>query len=661
MAEDPAFATPDDWLAHAAKLFAERIADHLTEDTGTPEARILGLVATTDAQSLAAQIANGPRVAPAEPPERQALAQRLQDPAALRNLRLSHMLKTFELAPNWSLPLALLCVTATDPRFARLLGWLNDDAQRRFVTPALITALCGPDLPDLTTLHSHALSDLQCLDHKTHSDLLPTDRAIALTAPVLAFLTAKPHGDPELRGYLHPARILPPEDMPDTDPLQTGNFCVTGASGAGRRATAAALLQRHGVRAQVLDATNLPADPRDLLARALRDTALGHQGLILAFADRLPMPVLHWALSAARSPLALTAQGRLSLDLPHIRVPDLDAPRSRRLWTARLGDSRAEEAGQLAHQFRLQVEDILSIPVPPGRSLKAIRQDCLDRSAGTLSRLATPVPCRHDWQDLVLPPRQTQGLHSIVQRAKHARAVYDDWGFGRKLVPNRGLSALFSGPSGSGKTLSASIVARAIGLPLYRVDLSATVSKYIGETEKNLEQIFSAAESANACLLFDECDALFGKRSEVSDAHDRYANIETSYLLQRMEAHRGVVMMSSNHPQNIDEAFMRRIDLAIEFSLPDAALRMALWQRLMPPEAGAEYDPVRLGEQFELTGGSIRNCLVTAAFLATQEGTRITTDHCLRAVALEYEKTRRPLTRAEFGDAYPALRARKGG
>ena len=186
------------------------------------------------------------------------------------------------------------------------------------------------------------------------------------------------------------------------------------------------------------------------------------------------------------------------------------------------------------------------------------------------------------------------------------------------------------------------------------------MSKYIGETEKQLERIFAAAEAANACLFFDECDALFGKRSEVSDAHDRYANIETSYLLQRLETHRGVVFMASNFPQNIDDAFTRRIDIAVEFSMPDAALRKALWQRLMPDAAKAEIDAEMLGTRFELSGGSIRNCLISAAFLAADEDGGIETRHCLHAVAQEYEKTGRPLTKADFGDAFQTLRNRRG-
>lgn len=655
------YASPTDWLADAARLFAGRIADHL--GTGAPEAtveiRLSGLVETGDARALAADIVAGPARPPRDPPDRAALAARLSSPVALAGLPIGQLLDSFTLSPDWALPLALMSVVQQDPRFARLLGWLNDDAQRRHLTPALIATLCGGDATDWS---AHPLVQLHAIDTAGRADQLPMDHPVSLSPPVARWLCGDARNDPLTAGLLHPARSLPLEDLLGADlaPAPFGPFVSIGPDGAGRRAVAAAILLRRGRAAQVLDARQIAQDPRGLLARALRDTTLDGQALIIAQADILPEPLLHWLCAIAPGGFALTAQDRLPLDLPQIRIPDLDADRIRRLWSARLGPNRTHEAGRLAHQFRLPVDGILAIPADPSRSYDAIRQDCLDRSAGTLARLATLVPSRYGWDDLVLPPRQTQALKSIVQRARHARAVYDDWGFGRKLVPNRGLSALFSGPSGAGKTLSASVVARAIGLPLYRVDLSATVSKYIGETEKNLEQIFSAAESSNACLLFDECDALFGKRSDVSDAHDRYANIETSYLLQRMEHHRGVVMMSSNHPQNIDEAFMRRIDLAIEFALPDAALRMALWDRLMPPEAEAEIDAVRLGEQFELTGGTIRNCLVTAAFLAAEAGERITTDHCIRAVALEYEKTRRPLTRAEFGKAYPALRSRKG-
>ncbi|MFZ5961660.1 ATP-binding protein [Thalassococcus sp. BH17M4-6] len=653
------YATSDDWLRDAATVFAGRIGDHLAPATTSEDVRLVGLVETREARALAEAIANGAPRPPQDPPARQALAQRLGGPAALADLPVAQMMIGLGLGPNWAVPLALMAVVAADARFARLLAWLNDDVQRRHLTAALVQTLCGPDAPDPRDWAASPLTRLNCLEPQTQSAQLPGDRAVILSAPVLRFLQGLPPDDPALAGLLLPARTLPLDQLLNSAPKAPhGPFAVLGAAGAGRRAVAAALLLARGMPAQVLKVG--PGLGQEVLACALRDCALTGEALILSDAHAMPVETLRWCLQAAPGPLALTAEDRLPLDLPQIRVPDLDAQRTARLWTARLGPDRAEDAGQLAHQFRLPVDDILSVPAGPERPLATIRQACLDRSAGTLSRLATHVPCRHDWDDLVLPPRQTTALRAIVSRARHARAVFEDWGFGRKLVPNRGLSALFSGPSGAGKTLSASVVARAIGLPLYRVDLSATVSKYIGETEKNLEQIFTAAESANACLLFDECDALFGKRSEVSDAHDRYANIETSYLLQRMEAHRGIVMMSSNHPQNIDEAFMRRIDIAIEYALPDAALRMALWQRLMPPEAAAEIDAVRLGERFELTGGSIRNCLVTAAFLASEAGERITTDHCVRAVALEYEKTRRPLTRAEFGDAYPALRARKG-
>ncbi|ARE41814.1 Cell division protein FtsH [Rhodovulum sp. P5] len=396
----------------------------------------------------------------------------------------------------------------------------------------------------------------------------------------------------------------------------------------------------------------------------LREATLGATALIVTDADRIDLATLIGTLEAAQIPIALTADRRLALNWPTFAIPALGHDRAQTLWRYGLGPGDEVTADRMAHQFRLSAADILRVAADTRcQGADAVAKACLAHSTTLLDRFATAIDCRHDWDDLVLPPRQMRLLRSIVQRARHARTVYDQWGFGEKLAPNRGVTALFSGPSGAGKTLSAGVVARDLGLPLYRVDLSATVSKYIGETEKQLEQIFSAAEAGNACLFFDECDALFGKRSEVSDAHDRYANIETSYLLQRLEIHRGIVFLASNYPQNIDEAFTRRIDLTVEFPMPDAGLRSALWQRLLPPAAGAEIDADRLGRQFELSGGSIRNCLVTAAFLAAEDGAeRIETRHCLMAVAQEYEKTGRPLTRADFGEAFLQLRpARNGG
>jgi SpoVK/Ycf46/Vps4 family AAA+-type ATPase len=218
--------------------------------------------------------------------------------------------------------------------------------------------------------------------------------------------------------------------------------------------------------------------------------------------------------------------------------------------------------------------------------------------------------------------------------------VLGDWGFQGRIAAGRGLAALFAGPPGTGKTMAAGVIANQLGLDLYRIDLSQVVSKYIGETEKNLARIFAEAESSNAVLLFDEADALFGKRTEIGDAHDRYANIETSYLLQRMEDYEGIAILASNLRQNMDEAFLRRLRFVVEFPFPDAAHRLHIWQRHLRTDAplDGDLDLPLLAERVAVSGGNIRNIVLAAAFLAAGEGQPIGMAHLLRAARREYEK-----------------------
>jgi SpoVK/Ycf46/Vps4 family AAA+-type ATPase len=225
--------------------------------------------------------------------------------------------------------------------------------------------------------------------------------------------------------------------------------------------------------------------------------------------------------------------------------------------------------------------------------------------------------------------------------------VLEEWGLGRKLVSSPGIAILFSGPPGTGKTMAAEVIAGELGLDLHKIDLSTVVSKYIGETEKNLEQIFREAESSNAILFFDEADAIFGKRSEVKDAHDRYANIEISYLLQRMEAYSGVTVLATNLRANLDEAFTRRLQFAVEFPFPEEEYRLRIWRTLFPPDVpcAAELDFELLARRFKLAGGSIRNVIVNAAYLAAAETNghdgRVDMTHLMHGVRRELQKMRR--------------------
>jgi SpoVK/Ycf46/Vps4 family AAA+-type ATPase len=257
-----------------------------------------------------------------------------------------------------------------------------------------------------------------------------------------------------------------------------------------------------------------------------------------------------------------------------------------------------------------------------------------------LSSLARKLNPRYGWADIVLPVDQIRLLHEIVNTVRQRPRVLDEWGIGRKLASSRGVTILFAGPPGTGKTMAAEVIAGELGLDLYKIDLSTVISKYIGETEKNLERIFNEAETSNAILFFDEADSLFGKRSEVRDSHDRYANIEISYLLQRMEAYDGVTMLATNLRANLDEAFTRRLQFAVDFPFPEEADRLRIWNTLFPAEVpcAADVDLAVLAERFKLAGGNIRNIIVNAAFLAAADGGEVSMDHILHGTRRELQK-----------------------
>jgi SpoVK/Ycf46/Vps4 family AAA+-type ATPase len=279
------------------------------------------------------------------------------------------------------------------------------------------------------------------------------------------------------------------------------------------------------------------------------------------------------------------------------------------------------------------------------------------QSGQSLGNLAVKVNTLYGWDDLVLPPPTLKRVKDVAAAIKYRHIVYSQWGFERRIATGRGLKVLFAGASGTGKTMTAGVIARDLGLDLYKVDLSGIVSKYIGETEKNLERIFRAAHDSNAILFFDEADALFGKRSEVKDAHDRYANIEVAYLLQRMEEHEGAVILASNLSKNIDEAFARRMHYVVEFPQPDEHHREQLWRGMFPPQVplGKDVDCRFLAKQFPIAGGDIRNVALDAAFLAAQDGQVVTMKQLVTALARQMMKQGRIPSATDFKQFYALL------
>jgi SpoVK/Ycf46/Vps4 family AAA+-type ATPase len=249
-----------------------------------------------------------------------------------------------------------------------------------------------------------------------------------------------------------------------------------------------------------------------------------------------------------------------------------------------------------------------------------------------------------------LPAPQIHTLQTIALQVQHRVRVCDEWGFAEKSSRGLGLSALFAGPSGTGKTLAAEVLANELELDLFRIDLSAVVSKYIGETEKNLRRVFDAAEEGGAILFFDEADALFGKRSEVKDSHDRYANVEISYLLQRMEAYRGLAILATNMKEALDPAFLRRLRFVVQFPFPDQTQRAKIWRKIFPAKTPTDSLEIDRLARLSISGGNIRSIALNAAFAAADAGEPVRMPHLLGAARLEYEKLEKPLTHTELGD-----------
>jgi AAA+ superfamily predicted ATPase len=377
-------------------------------------------------------------------------------------------------------------------------------------------------------------------------------------------------------------------------------------------------------------------------------------------------------LADGRAPVVLLGSkvwepGRMLNGRPFLRLafPESSYAERKAAWTERLnGSSHFSEAeiSSLAGRFHLtpgQIQDaverartLMWARDPASRTLLSSDIDAASRNQSQtwLGSLARKLIPHYQWEDIVLPRQQLATLRMICATVRQRPTVYGDWGFDRKLAMGKGLIALFSGPSGTGKTMSAEIIANELGLDLFKINLSAVVSKYIGETEKNLERIFTEAQDSDAILFFDEADALFGKRSEVKDAHDRYANIETAYLLQRTEEYNGLVILASNIKKNMDEAFIRRIHFLVDFPFPEEAERLEIWRRTFPAQAPKteDIDLPFLARKLKITGGNIRNIILAAAFLAAEEQEAIGMRHLVRGASYEYQKMGKLIVEGDF-------------
>jgi hypothetical protein len=359
---------------------------------------------------------------------------------------------------------------------------------------------------------------------------------------------------------------------------------------------------------------------------------------VMALADKIVTPLF----LGARHPQRL----QRVMQVHEVRKPG--ATEQKRLWqqALRIECGAVDDAlDGIASQYRLSarsielagqaVRDNVAAGTPVG---EALWQACRGSGRRRLDELATRIEPGAVWDDLILPDPQRNVLRQIAAQVRQRRRVYDEWGFGKRHERGLGVAALFSGESGTGKTLAAEVLATELHLDIYRIDLSAVVSKYIGESEKNLRRVFDAAEDSGAILLFDEADALFGKRSDVKDSHDRYANIEVSYLLQRMEAYRGLAILTTNLKSALDPAFQRRLRFIVHFPFPDAAQREAIWRRAFPADAPTDTLDFAKLARLNVAGGGVRNISLNAAFLAAEAGEKLAMRHLLAAAHADRAK-----------------------
>ncbi|UKY55365.1 ATP-binding protein [Streptomyces inhibens] len=583
----------------------------------------------------------------------------------------------FGLSPFEREIVLLAAAAELDPTADARCAAASGDPTRTYPTFSLALAALGePHWSALTPVAPLRRWRLIELDDETR---LTTTR-LRLDERILHFLVGSPYLDARLHGLLR--RTTAPGGLPPSYDAAADRVAA-GWAGAGpdaplrvelvggdlrtRADVAATAAHRSGLGLYSMAADDVPADAaeRDRLARLWqREAILLPAALLIEVGemDREQHAAADSFIAAAAVPLVVSAPEPRQTGRPRgerVTVPKLSDEEQLGLWTAAFADVpevTCRHIQSLVAQFQLPPHVVRSAAatvrrdLPGSGTLDAAElawQAGLTEARMGLDELGRRIEPRAGWGDLVLADRQLRILQEIVAHVRQRGTVYQDWGFAKALRSGLGVTALFAGGSGTGKTLAAEVMAKELGLDLFIIDLSQVVSKYIGETEKNLSRVFDAAERGGALLLFDEADALFGKRSEVKDSHDRYANLEVSYLLMRMEAYRGLAVLTTNMKKALDSAFMRRIRFVVDFPFPGEKERAEIWRRVLPSQAPMKgIDPALLA-QLTVAGGSIRNIALSGAFLAAEEGDRLQMRHMLAAARTEYLKLERSLAPSE--------------
>jgi hypothetical protein len=619
-------------------------------------------------------------------------SQKLGEPLPFDQLR-----RAFALTPTEQRALLILLAVEVNPRLRQLMRYLVNESTRIHADIGLLELLVynAPQTRDGLVREMSADGRLfryrliEAIGGRRAQDESPfLLRPVKVNGRVIELMHGVVRLDREIADVATLVQSLPSHDallMPDTIKRETAELLrnaladaergapspaivLTGAEGSGRRSLIYGAVRQANCEVLQVACDRLPDDAVELtrIARALvREAILFHAVPLFHNVDVLNGDAeagradrvghLNRELTAFAGPITATVSRKdsrpvaLSRGLVFVDVPPPGEGARAELWRRALGPVRVADLDRAAARYPvaggviMRAADAAMTHAHARGPEEPVNDDDLHAGIRStldtkLSTLGVRVTWRQNWSDLVLPEDSLQELREFISRVRHRRRVYEEWGFSRKVAKGLGLSALFAGPPGTGKTMVAGIIADELALDLYQIDLSRIVSKYIGETEKNLANVFDAAEAGHAILLFDEADSLFAKRTEVKSSVDRYANLEVNFLLQRMESFNGITILTTNLDSSIDDAFRRRISFRVDFPMPEVEDRERLWQSMLPQQADVarDIDFSTLARKFEFSGGHIKNAVLRAAFFAAEEGGPINNKHLQRAALLEY-------------------------
>lgn len=618
-------------------------------------------------------------------------------------LRLESLARNFQLTPT-DIDLLLICLAPElDLRYQSAYGYLQGDVTKKRPSIDLVLNLLCADLETKLEVRQRFNSNAPLLKYHLvdiEDDLSPLlSRNLKISDRLVNYLLDNNEIDSRISAYtrnktlqIELEDLLLPPDIKQRFRQLTQNkkvisnsiFYFQGAYGVGKQSTAEAICQKLGMGLLVVEGErlfNLDLTEFQIAINLIQREAILQQAAIYwTECDRLwaeeKRPWLNLLLRqwSEHPPLTFLSGSEVwepadalqNIYFLRVEFPYPTTKERVQLWEQNLNgtkpDNSTTELQELASKFRFsggQIEDAAATarnlalwqePETKQTTMTHLYQACRLQSNRKLSKLAKKVDPHYQWSDIILPADQIKILREICNTLKYRSLVYEEWGFDRKLAMGKGINVFFAGLPGTGKTMAADIIAGELGLELYKIDLSSIVSKYIGETEKNLSRIFDEAQTSNAILFFDEADSLFGKRSEVRDSHDRYANIEVSYLLQRMEEYRGMVILATNLRGNLDDAFIRRMHFSLEFPFPNIKDRRRIWDKILPSDTpvSPDLDLDLMAERFEIAGGNIRNIALAAAFLAADDDDAIAMNHLLWATRREYQKMGRVVANGEF-------------